>query len=391
MGHMWTTAKPRASAFLLQLIFAFLAVSAAPAQSVHDKIKPSLVSIRAIGQQSDNTLVSSSATGFVVSSDGLVLTVYSLLTGLGNVNPETIEIRADIGSNSPNPTLRAGIVDFSQNMNLLLLKVFSDSPTKGVEFGKSGMIAQNTNISSSGYSDQNGYRVHTGEITDRDNSSVHLWTTTLPFEKGEIGSPVYSGDGKVVGIARGQFSPGAGDQYFIPIEFADPLMAATRVSALQQSLSKVNSELTHPEHGPEQLAIRIKTIQSTIDALQKYMTWEGKIEKSESGVESVRIYYEKALSGEPFPQQISVKITPVGHRSDGTIALFETLPGKSYTSKPQTNSLDVGYFDLEKAISIIDFHKEANPDVAHVSLRVDFIVTLSDGTQLPSKKMTLER
>ncbi|MBB4218866.1 S1-C subfamily serine protease [Rhizobium sp. BK212] len=388
---MRARAKAIPSVFLILLSLVLAPVSSADAQSAHDKIKPSLVAIQAIGRKSDNTTVLSKSTGFVVSSDGLVLTVYSLLTGLGDVNPETIDILADIGSNNPSPTLRAGIVDFSQNMNLLLLKVYSSGPPHpSVEFGKSTSIAQDATVLSSGYSDENGYRTHSGEVSDRDNNSVHLWTTTLPFERGEFGGPVYTDDGKVIGLARGQFSPGGGDQFLIPIEFADPLMAATRVNALQQSISKVTSELTDPEHGPEQLAIRIKTIQNTIESLQRYMTLQGKIEQLESGMESVRIYYEKALSGEPFPTQIRVKVTPVGHQKDGGIKLFETLPEKTYTPK-QGNSADTGYFDLEKAISIIDFYKEANDNIAHVSLQVDFIISLSDGTQLPSKKMTLER
>lgn len=388
---MWAKLKAMGQVFLLQCILVLVAISAVSAQSAHDKIKPSLVSIRAVGEKSDGTKVPSTATGFVVSSDGMVLTVYSLLTGLGNVNPETIEILADIGPNNPSPNLRAGIVDFSQNLNLLLLKVFSgDSITPSVEFGKSASVAQDANIFSSGYADGNGYRPHTGTIIDRDNSSVHLWTTTLPFEKGEIGSPVYSGDGKVIGIARGQFSPGTGDQFFIPIEFADSLMAATRVSAMQQSLSKVNSQLKHPEHGPEQLAIRIKTIQSTIEALQKYVTWEGKLEQSANGL-SFRIYYEKALSGEPFPRQMQVKMTPTGYHPNGTIQQFETSPEQTYLSKPRETSMDAGYFDIEQALSIINYHKTFHPGLTRVSLDLVFVVTLSDGTLLPSKKMTFER
>ncbi len=388
---MWDRLKATREVFLLQCVVCLFAISAASAESAHDKIKPSLVSIRAVGEKSDGTKVPSTATGFVVSSDGTVLTVYSLLTGLGDVNPETIEILVDIGPGNPNPNVRAGIVDFSQNMNLLLLKVFSQSSsTPSVQFGRSGSVAQDASIFSSGYADGNGYRSHTGTISDRENKSVQLWTTTLPFEKGEIGSPVYSGDGKVIGIARGQFSPGAGDQYFIPIEFADSLLAATRVGAMQQSLSKVTSELKHPEHGPEQLAIKIKTIQSTIESLQRYMTWEGKVEQSTNGL-SFRLYYEKALSGEPYPRQIGVMMTPTGYLSDGTIKQFETSPEQTYVSKPREASMDAGYFEIEQALSIISYLKTFNPGLARVSLELVFVVTLSDGTLLPSKKMTFER
>src|SRR5688500_16108811 len=72
--------------------------SAAPAQEVHDRIRPSLVYLEATGEVETSPGVkkkeASFGTGFLVSSDGLVLTTHDLISSLGDVVPASVRILA---------------------------------------------------------------------------------------------------------------------------------------------------------------------------------------------------------------------------------------------------------------------------------------------------------
>ena len=89
-------------------------------------IRPSLVYLKATAKGASETETGvtkeTNATGFVVSDDGLILTVYHLISKLGDVVPETVEIEARIGEKNAN-LRRATIVDVSINTDLLLLKI----------------------------------------------------------------------------------------------------------------------------------------------------------------------------------------------------------------------------------------------------------------------------
>ena len=219
--------------------------SMAQAQEVHKLIRPSLVYLKATakGASGTETVVTkeTTATGFLVSEDGLVLTVYHLISKLGDVVPQTVRIEARISEKNANP-IRAAIVDASINTDLLLLKIPPGAKeyTK-VSLGNAQSHDDDDAIYTSGFAKLISYRKQEGKIETREGPGGHLWATGLKFEYGQRGSPIYNAAGEVIGIVEGDKGTLS---YMIPIGFADSLLAQVRspVYAEERIASPVYAE-----------------------------------------------------------------------------------------------------------------------------------------------------
>ena len=110
--------------------------TAALAEDPHAKILPSLVFLKATAQGNagaDTGVPKSTvATGVIVSDDGLILTVYHLLSELGKVAPETIDIRGSIGEQVDVPSQKVLVISANQPSDLLLAD--SDEAGRGFRF-----------------------------------------------------------------------------------------------------------------------------------------------------------------------------------------------------------------------------------------------------------------
>ncbi len=220
-------------------------VGVAHAESPHQTIRPSLVYLKAtaLGASGVQTGVKmeSTATGFLVSEDGLILTVYHLLTKMGNFVPDTLMIKASIKEKNAN-AWSAAIVDASINTDLLLLKI----PPGTEEYPKVALgsaLSQNDSdaIFTSGFPNTLTYITREDKIEAREGPGGYLWTTGLKFEQGQSGSPVYNADAEVIGIVKGdEGSLG----YMIPIEFADPLLVQVRLREIQKELSEIKAQVS---------------------------------------------------------------------------------------------------------------------------------------------------
>jgi S1-C subfamily serine protease len=214
------------------------------AQEAHKLIRPSLVYLKATGQvrsgPNASEEVDTFGTGFLVSSDGLVLTTYHLLSELGDFEPRTVRIEARIGDRSENAR-PAAIVDASINTDLLLLKLppASDDYT-AVSLGTAYDHNDAEDIYTSGFPKSISFITQAGKIQAREGPGGSLWTTNLQFEHGQSGSPVYDDSGKVIGVVKGTEGT---LNYIVPIEFADPLLTQVRLREMKQQIQKIEERL----------------------------------------------------------------------------------------------------------------------------------------------------
>jgi hypothetical protein len=109
----------------------------------------------------------------------------------------------------------------------------------------------------------------------------------MSFGAGQSGSPIYDETGKLLGVAKGTLSGSSATNYFIPIEFADPLLTSLRMK-----------ELTNSVH---QLQQGLKNLRENIS------NWDANFDKK---AKQVTISYKKLWAGDPYPSSIEVKITP---------------------------------------------------------------------------------
>jgi S1-C subfamily serine protease len=352
---------------LSYLIVAVTWMETVHAQSVHDTIRPSLVYLKAtaLGKEGPQTgvPVESHATGFLVSEDGLVLTVYHLISELGNVVPQSVRIEARIGDKHSAP-LSAMLVEGKQITDLLLLNI---APGKDkypkVTLGNARSHPKGGTVYTSGFTKSITYRYHEDKIEAREGPRGYLWTTGLEFENGQSGSPIYNAAGEIIGVVKGENKKGT-LSYMIPIGFADSLIAQVRFAEIKNALQDFES-------------------------LRHTINWAGKLTGSNRRP-VVTIKYEKMVAGEPHVEAIDLKIR-LRVKIDGEEEYihpplkFLNLARKGKTSKTG------GAFELKGGIWQDKFdHLKENWSIEEIMyLKAIIIPRLTEGTVLPSKTITI--
>jgi S1-C subfamily serine protease len=176
----------------------------------------------------------SHGTGIVVSEDGFILTTYHLIEKLGAVFDDSIKITAQVGGQGQD--LTAFVVDASDNIDLLLLKVQLSGPYDHFPLGSAYDVG-NAPVHTYGYPAEGEHDVtDTSRITSRTVEGGYLWGTDFNLAEGQSGSPVYNDEGEVVAIAKGEVNDRGA---IIPIDYADTLIGFMR---LRKALQEVQSE-----------------------------------------------------------------------------------------------------------------------------------------------------
>ena len=285
----------RAGAIVIAGVYFALAMhhGKAHAQNVHEQIRLSLVHLKATGQVGSDPNTSQEiqtfATGFLISSDGLVLTTHQLISELGDVQAQTVGIEARIGDKSAD-IRPAAIIDANTNADLLLLKL---PPPSGDDYlpaqlGDAYEYDYGDVIYTSGFPEDISYKTDDGKIEATEGPARHayLWTTDMKFEDGLSGSPIYNDEGKVLGISK---SLGSGALSMIPIGFPDALIAQVRLRD-------------------------IKTAMDYFNPLRAKMDWSGEYITAHSALDpgTLKVMYDKLLPGEPLVEKIDVFVKPEG-------------------------------------------------------------------------------
>jgi hypothetical protein len=215
------------------------------AEEPHDTIRESLVYIRATALSNDKDPagqgrdIEARATGFFVSSDGLILTNYHILDQLGYAVPSTIRFQVSVGEKSADART-ALTVDGNEISDLLLLKaVPAVAPYVTVTLGSAYRHPEGDRVYTSGFPRDISYRKGSGEIAAREGPGGALWSIDdLRIRSGQSGSPVYDARGAVIGVLKADDDSAV---YMIPIDAADGLIAQVRIRDLTDRLETLEA------------------------------------------------------------------------------------------------------------------------------------------------------
>lgn len=195
----------------LCLVFCIYAVKS-HAATRDDNLFPSLVAIVASGEDPNGVPYSSQTTGFVISSDGLVLTTYHLLSDL----PQTLVLSslkisfaiADRQS-SPITTDLSAIVAKDLLNDVLLFRIPSPAHNRQnlcfLPASKDNTIMTNsTPIYTSGFPAAVAYVTFSGVDNFPGPGNTEVVSLNIGF-KGQSGSPIYTEKGEIIGMAKGEY------------------------------------------------------------------------------------------------------------------------------------------------------------------------------------------
>ncbi len=235
---------------MFRLIFGFIlvyfvaAMLPALAEEPHDTVRESLVFIRATGLSTQTGTqgkeVHATATGFLVSENGLILTNYHILEQLGEVSPKTIRFEISVRERTSDRR-PAATVNGSEILDLLLLKTPPPAvPFTAASLGSALRHPDGDAIFTSGFPDAPSYRKQRGLIEAREGPGGVLWSINFGLRPGQSGSPVYDRDSKVIGVIKGDDESGS---YMIPIDVADGLISQVRIRAIWERIEKLEDAL----------------------------------------------------------------------------------------------------------------------------------------------------
>jgi hypothetical protein len=212
----------------------------------HGDIAPSLVHLRIEAIDKLGIPKEGKATGFLVTEDGQVLTVYHLISGLGEVVGETVKITARVGRRGANPTdfgESAAVVSALPELDLLLLKISQGQEAyKPVRLGSSRSLPLAARLLTSGFPENLELWQSDGALRSKQGPGGTLWGTDMEFLGGQSGSPIYLDTGEVVGVVKGQLSGASNFSFFVPIDLADPLLIPLRLEAIERRIASIPKE-----------------------------------------------------------------------------------------------------------------------------------------------------
>lgn len=301
----------RAFLIFLSLLTGILgwASNARSENAAQKEMGKSLVYLTASGIDKNGAPLETQATGFVISSDGYILTVYHLLSELKDVVPETVIIRANIGEKTEEPKFRVSIMNAIELNDLLLLKLpRSNDNYVPVKLATLDQANAADEIFSSGFPQQSQVLPIPieGKVQVREGPLGYLWTVQgMTFGKGSSGSPVFTDDGTVIGAAKGQDKKDPTLNYMIPIQLADALIVTVRFAKMQKEIAELNEKLNVLETKKVDPTVgKMVVAETSLSEIASSFLWSVK-----SSNEDIIVEYKKLASNSPTLQKISISLT----------------------------------------------------------------------------------
>ncbi len=172
-------------------------------------------------QQTQKKKVSSIGSGFIISSDGFLVTN-------GHVVDDTDEITASLNDGTK---YKAKLIGIDRKTDIALLKITTDKELKFVKFGDSNKSRIGDWVIVIGNPYGLGGSVSVGIVSARsrditNGQSDEFIQTDAAINKGNSGGPVFNSKGEVIGISTAIFSPSGGS---VGIGFATPSSNAMQI------------------------------------------------------------------------------------------------------------------------------------------------------------------
>lgn len=165
--------------------------------------------------------------GFVISSDGYIVTNNHVIEGADEIEIEFFPVDGE-----PSEFLPAEVVGTDPNTDIAVLKVESDEPLAFVPFGDSDTVGARVGdwVMAMGNPLGQGFSVSAGIISARNRALSGTYDdyiqTDAAINRGNSGGPLFNMDGEVIGVNTAILSPNGGS---IGIGFAMSSAVVTNV------------------------------------------------------------------------------------------------------------------------------------------------------------------
>lgn len=164
-------------------------------------------------------IVAEDGTGFVISSDGFVLTNKHLIEM--DKSKDERKIQARISSRYSSIPYDLTVVDEDTSSDIALLKILDTSHKYQAVLIGDPKVQTGTPLCSGGFPGIEDYHESYGMLS---GNLGERWTTNMITHKGESGSPVFLASGEVVALRVEGFVAGPDRNILIPISLATGLL-----------------------------------------------------------------------------------------------------------------------------------------------------------------------
>ncbi len=394
--------------FSFILLIGFAAGPQLAQATPHDDVKPGLIYLKASGtagkeghpKRGVKGGVISQGTGFFVGKDGFILTTRHFLDPLEDAEARQVTITASIGGASSDdiPVLIASEL---KRVDLLLLKAnmpFDKPAPKPLQIGRPSQYNREnpTPLFTSGFHGETYRRKEVEFNASESDDFPYAWTVNVKTNSGQSGSPVYDGDGRVLGVVKATAKEDDELTLIVPIDYAMPLIGHLEIDRLNEQvewLMGVVDGLT-PEDPP--LHLRLKGIEENIHQLSSRFTWTA----FTAADGTLRIRYEKLIGGGAQIGDITIQVKPyIRFKEDGEIKTQATRPlkltdnGKNLFERRNLDESErIGEFlipDVQSKLDALkDVFADVPPDEPYRNIEVTILPTVG-GETLETRRLSV--
>jgi S1-C subfamily serine protease len=170
----------------------------------------------------------STGTGFLLNSEGYVLTASHALPPAGYDRAEISgSIKTRHGQSWP-----MDVIEDNPRRGLLLLK-FKDVDIKwsAVSLGLPTQTPVGAKLFALGYPLTEDLAAREGSLSNK-NGPSGSWTTTVPLNLGDSGTPIFNDKGQVIAIVVSDIPDARGIAYCLPLNYAAELLSVARATLM---------------------------------------------------------------------------------------------------------------------------------------------------------------
>jgi Trypsin-like peptidase domain len=379
MNHTTPTAF---ALFLFKFTLAVLAMvswSAEALASPYDLVKDSLVYLKVeftATKLQVGVPMTDQSTGFLISSDGFILTSYHLLEKVREYAGDNVKVTAVVGDGAQPVT--AAIVNGLQPVDLLLIKIRAVHPFQNfLKLGRAAELTLDDTIYTSGFHDTEPFNSQ-GTVNNKVGPAGlgYLWTVNMSVAAGQSGSPVYLANGTVVGILKGENSGASNVGYMVPIEFADSLIAFLRFRELEERLAAEEKEIG-PSTPDQPLAPRLTKVESSLQDVSSNFEWH-----AEEKAGQIILTYHKLVSGSPQVKTIKYNVVPLVTENETRLTSRDRPLVKDDGEVSVNKDNRGGKVIIPKIGELIDLRLQSTPGTTVARLEITIASILDDGNVL---------
>ena len=213
----------RSVAFVV-LIMAAFGSWAMSLEEIDRELRPSTVFISVEVESDTGARVTSSGSGFVVRSNGYVLTAGHVIPDIPAGSNRYLKITGALRSRDEIP-MAMEFIARDLNFDFALLRFKNTSiTTPHVQLGNPELVpASNSELHALGFPLHTEFSAKSGKLNGT-GGPRGAWITSIPLNPGDSGGPVFNDQGQVVAMVASALKEAEGIKYVLPINLARNLL-----------------------------------------------------------------------------------------------------------------------------------------------------------------------